>query len=283
MVIFQHDSVEARSTKAESSSVKSSAVEKRDKGEGPMMATIYTQAHQFESVQAVLFDKDGTLANVEAFLRRLATARSQAIPHQSPAFYSHLAATFGITECGIDPAGLIAVASRQEDLIATAGCIAATGKGWIEACAIAQTAFDQADLSLSPKVSKTPLLEGVIRLISQLSAAGIKIGIVSSDAHSEVTAFIEHYCLPGINWHSGATEGSPLKTHSGFLEFACQSLSVQPSHTLVVGDSASDLALANQGAAGFLGMVGGWTRSPAIGPDIKTVSHLSQISVSSDI
>lgn len=246
------------------------------------MATIYAQAHRFESIQAVLFDKDGTLANVETYLWQLGMARSRAISDQPPGFHASLLATFGLTECGINPAGLIAVASRQEDQIAAAGCLAATGKGWIEACEIIQTAFDQADLALSPKVSKTPLLEGAIQLLLRLSKASVKIGIVSSDFHTEVAAFVRHYDLPGINWYCGASEGSVLKTHPSFLEFACQSLAVEPAHTLVVGDSASDLALAKQGAADFLGMVGGWVRSPVIHPDVKTVSHLSQIGVSFD-
>jgi phosphoglycolate phosphatase len=244
------------------------------------MATICVRSHKFQAIQAVLFDKDGTLANVEAYLRKLAIARAQAIPDQSPAFYTNLLATFGLTERGVDPASLIAVASRQEDQIAAAGCLAAVGKGWVEACAIAQTAFDQADLALAPKVSKTPPLEGAIQLLSQLEKASIKVGIVSSDAHSEVAAFVEHYQMPGVDWYYGATEGSSLKTHPDFLKFACQSISAQPGHTLVIGDAASDLALAKQGAADFVGMVGGWMRSPTLGHNIKTVSHLSQLSVS---
>lgn len=245
------------------------------------MATICARSHKFEAIQAVLFDKDGTLANVEAYLRKLGMARARAIPDQSSAFYTSLLATFGLTERGVDPAGLIAVASRQEDQIAAAGCLAAAEKGWIEACVIAQTAFDQADIALAPKVSKTPPLEGAIQLLSQLSEAGIKVGIVSSDSYVEVAAFVEYYQLPGIDWYYGAAKNSPLKTHPGFLEFACQSISAQPSHTLVVGDAASDLALAKQGAAGFVGMVGGWMRSPTMPSNIKTVSHLSHVIVRS--
>ncbi|MGB3786443.1 MAG: HAD-IA family hydrolase [Phormidesmis sp.] len=241
------------------------------------MATIYCREHKFESIQAVLFDKDGTLANVEAYLWKLGMARSQAVPNQTPAFYANLLATFGLTERSIDPAGLIAVASRQEDKIAAAACLAATGKGWVEACAIAQTAFDQADFALAPKVEKTPPLEGAIPMLSQLSRAGIKLGIVSSDLHSEVAAFIKFYQLPGIDWYCGASQNIPPKTHPGFLKFACQSLSVLSTKTLVIGDSASDLSLAKQGAADFLGMVGGWTESPMIAPSVKTFTHLSQI------
>ncbi len=244
------------------------------------MAAIYCGEHKFESIQAILFDKDGTLANVEAYLWELGMARSQAIPDQTPAFYTNLLATFGLTKSGIDPAGLIAVASRQEDQIATAACLATTGKGWIEACAIAKAALDQADLALAPKVEKTPLLAGVIPMLSQLSKAGVKLGIVSSDQHLEVATFIEFYKLPGVDWYCGASQQTPHKTHPGFLAFACQNLQVDPAATLIVGDSASDFSLAKQGAADFLGMIGGWSQTPMLGPTIKTFSALSQIVVS---
>ncbi|MBE9060663.1 HAD family hydrolase [cf. Phormidesmis sp. LEGE 11477] len=241
------------------------------------MATIYCHDHKFESIRAVLFDKDGTLANVEEYLGKVGMARSQSIPNQPPAFHANLLAAFGLTTSSLDPTGLLAVGSRQENEVAAAAYIAATGTGWIEAQTIAQSAFAQADIALAPKVEQTPLLEGVRSLLSRLSLANIKLGIVSCDLHSEVAKFVEHYDLAEIGWYCGAAQGFPLKTQPGFLSFACKSLSVSPGETLVVGDSASDLMLAKQGAAGFLGMVGGWTRSPTLAPTVRTFSHLSQI------
>ena len=241
------------------------------------MATIYCQAHQFKQIQAVLFDKDGTLANTEAYLRQVGTARSQLIPNQPPAFHTSLLSAFGLTTNHIDPTGLLAVGSRQENEVAAAAYIAATGKGWIEACAIAQAAFIQADIALAPKVEKTPLIEGVRPLLSRLSLANVKLGIVSSDLHSEVARFVEYYHLAEISWYCGAARSYLPKSHPEFLAFASKSLAVSPAEILVIGDSASDLALAKQGAADFLGMVGGWTRSPVIAPSVKTFSNLSQI------
>ncbi|EDX84466.1 haloacid dehalogenase-like hydrolase, putative [Synechococcus sp. PCC 7335] len=241
------------------------------------MATIYCQAHKFEHIQAVLFDKDGTLANVEGYLKKIGIARSRCVPNQPAAFHAQLLTTFGLTATDIDPTGLLAVGSREENEVATAAHIAATGKGWIEARAIAHSAFSEAEDRLVPKVEKTPLLEGVRPLLSRLSLAKVKLGIVSSDLHSQVAEFVEHYSLTDISWYCGAARGFPLKTHPEFLAFACESLSVSPARTLVIGDSAADLALARQGAADFLGMVGGWTRSPIIAPDVKTFSDLSQI------
>ena len=241
------------------------------------MATIYCQAHKFEHIRAVLFDKDGTLANVEEYLKKVGMARSQAISNQTTAFHTSLLAAFGLTTGSIDPAGLLAVGSRQENEVAAAAYIAATGEGWIKACKITRSAFAQADNTLAPKVEKTPLIEGARPLLTRLALGNVKLGIVSSDLHSEVATFIDHYALTEVSWYCGATENLPLKTHPGFLAYACKALSVNPAETLVIGDSASDLALAEQGAADFLWMSGGWTRSPMIAPEVKTVSNLSQI------
>jgi phosphoglycolate phosphatase len=224
----------------------------------------------------VLFDKDGTLANVESYLLRLGEARSHFIEAQVPGVKTALLNAFGIREGVIDPTGLIAVGSRYEDEIAAAAYVAATGRGWIEAIATVRTAFDQAAASLSPKVNQTPPLEGATQLLAQLKAAGIKLGIVSSDSHSAVADFVQHYQMSEISWYCGAAPTTLPKTHPDFLKFACEAMAVPSSATLVIGDSAADRLLASQ-AAGFIGMTGGWQHSPQIVGATVNIRKLTQV------
>ena len=240
------------------------------------MATICCSGHTFEHIQAVLFDKDGTLANVESYLIALGQLRSQLIEAELPGLRPTLLSAFGLKGSAIDPAGLLAVGSRYENEIAAAACIAATGQGWIAAIAIAQKAFQQAASSLAPKVTQTPLLPGALSLLKQLKGAKVKLGIVSSDTHTEVAAFVEHYQLTEVGWYCGAAPDVLPKTHPDFLQVACEAMGVSPAATLVIGDSAADLALARQGSAGFLGMTGGWQQSPQLGLAIA-VAHLAQV------
>ncbi len=229
------------------------------------MATVRCSAHTFENIQAVIFDKDGTLADVETYLIRLAEVRSQLTAVQVPrsqaqqnALQSNFLAAFGLKNGTLDPAGLLAVGSRYENEVALAAYLAAIGIGWIAALALVQTAFHQADTILSPKVTQTPLLAGALPLLQQLEQAGIIVAILSADTHPEVTAFIQHYQLTEICWYRGASAGSLPKTHPNALKSACEAINVRPDQTLVIGDSAADLALAHQGSAGFLGVTGGW-------------------------
>lgn len=234
------------------------------------MATICCPTHRFENVQTVLFDKDGTLANVENYLKALGEARSYFVAKQVPGLQPSLTAAFGLHANGIVPAGLMAVGSRRENEIAAATYVAATGEGWIAALELVGSAFEQAEASLPTKVTQTPLLAGAITLIQQLKQSGLKLGIVSSDAHTEVKAFVEYYRLTTVDWYCGASAETLPKTHPDFLKFVCQSMSINPETTVIVGDSAADLRLACQGAIGFIGMRGGW-RSP---PSIELTKHI---------
>lgn len=238
------------------------------------MATICCSQHRFENVEAILFDKDGTLANVESYLRALGEARAHHINAQVPGVKASLMTVFGIEERGINSAGLMAVGSRHENEIAAAACIAATGLGWIDSLNLASIAFQQAKGSLPKKVEETPLLEGAKPLLRRIHSAGIKSGIVSADTHLEVATFIDRHQLSEISWYCGASAVAPAKTHPDFLEFACDAMSIDSTATLVIGDSASDLQLALQGAAGFIGMTGGWRTSPTISLGCKSTDNI---------
>ncbi len=248
------------------------------------MATIRCHGQVFESVQAVLFDKDGTLANVEEYLRKLGFERSRLVARQvssmqAIALEAAILRTFGLSPQWLDPAGLLAVGSRQDNEVAAAACMAAIGWGWVAAVEAVKSAFIEAESALAPKVCQTPLLPDVRSLLRSLNSANIVTGIVSSDLHSEVVAFVDYYQLPGIAWCCGASAKMPPKTQADFLKVACTALSVPCAQTLIIGDSAADLALAGQGAAGFLGMTGGWQDPPVISVTATTFNNLAQVEV----
>lgn len=238
------------------------------------MATVRCGGMNFENIQAVLFDKDGTLANVERYLSLLGQLRAgyvaacvegEVCSSASLILEPQLLAAFGQGDGWIDPSGLMAVGSREYTEVAAAAYVVATGKfGWGAALARVKAAFCKADEDLPLKVTQTKPLEGTFQLFSGLATADVTLGIVSSDVHREVEAFVEYYNCKDISWYCGASPDQLPKTHPDFLNFACESMGVRPGSTLVVGDSASDLVLAQQGAAGFVAMLGGWSCLPVI-------------------
>ncbi len=243
------------------------------------MVTIRCKHQTFENIQAVLFDKDGTLAAVETYLKKLGEMRSHFTVAQVPGIHSALLSAFGLQHGQIDAAGLLAVGSREQNEIAAAAYVTATGIGWVTALNIVTSAFKQAESALPCKVTQTPLLSGAAQLLQQLNSAGATLGIVSSDDHLEVAAFVKYYALTEISWYCGVSSSVLPKTHPDFLQFVCEVLAVPLASILVIGDSAADAALARQGAAGFVGLTGGWQRSPQFSSDIVSVEALSQVEI----
>ena len=275
------------------------------------MITILCREHRFEQIEAVLFDKDGTLASVEPYLIALGKTRADRLEQLVPNVRDNILSTFGIlspdrlaseeltserlaykylaserlaSEClafahsseYLDPAGLMAVGSRADNEVAAAAYVAAQGIGWMAALALVRKAFDEGAARLPVKAKQTPLLPGAIALLQQLRTYGTRVGIVSADAHREVSAFINHHQLP-IDWYCGADGAALTKPQAGFLSFACETMGVSPSKTLIVGDSAADLVLSQQGSAGFIGMVGGWRSAPSFAEEVAIATHLSQV------
>ena len=223
------------------------------------MVTIRCQGVTFPNIQAVLFDKDGTLANSEAFLRSLAQKRSRLIDAQFPGVQEPLLMAFGVDGDRLNPAGLMAIGTRQENEIAAAAYVTETGRDWIESLETVRLAFVEADQYMKRKADHTPLVSGVLPLLQAMATAGLRLGILSSDSTDNVKDFVEKYQLaPYLQLQMG-TDGEVSKPDPRMLQQACDGLEVSPSQTLVIGDSQADIQLARSGAAGSIGVTGGWS------------------------
>lgn len=108
------------------------------------MATIKCGNVAFSDIQAVLFDKNGTLEDSEDFLRSLGQKAVRLIDAQIPGIGEPLSMALGISGDVLDLTGLMAVASRKETEIAAAAYIAETGRGWFDCLKIARQALEEA-------------------------------------------------------------------------------------------------------------------------------------------
>jgi phosphoglycolate phosphatase len=217
------------------------------------MATIKCKDITFSNIQAILFDKNGTLEDSEAYLRSLGQKAARIIDAQIPGIGEPLLMAFGINGDKLDPAGLMAVASRKETEVAAAAYIAETGRNWFESLTIARQALTEADQYVSQNPS--PLFPGVLDVFRTLSAAGIKLGILSAATTKDVQQFvITHHLREHLQLEMGVDEGLSKPDPILFFQ-ACQALGVQPGATLMVGDSVGDMQMArNAKAAGCIGI-----------------------------
>jgi phosphoglycolate phosphatase len=221
------------------------------------LVTIRCRDVTFSNIQAVIFDKDGTLEDSQVFLRELGQKRSRIIDAQIPGIGEPLLMAFGINGDTLDPTGLMAVGSRRESEIAAAAYIAETGRGWLEALKIARNAFEEADRYFKDATT-SPLFAGSLEVLKYLSDVGLKLGILSAARTSRVQAFVKRHQLePYIQLQQGVDEGPSKPDPALFLQ-ACHTLGVEPASTLMVGDSAGDIEMARRaGAAGCIGICWG--------------------------
>ncbi len=229
------------------------------------MVQLWCQGHCFRPIAAVIFDKDGTLADVAHYLRVVAIARAVKIAEPFPNLKESLLQAFGVIGDHLDPTGLQAVGTRQENLIAAAAFVATQGIPWIAALERANAAFGEADREFSAKAPLTPPLPGVIELVQRLHRLGCALAIISSDRTSEIEAFLDTYHLkPFFQLWQGADE-LPTKPDPQVFLRACDRLGVRPEQTVVIGDADSDGLMAQRGgAAASIGVTWGWHRPPAL-------------------
>ncbi len=240
------------------------------------MATIQCKNLTFTDIEAIIFDKDGTLEDSEAYLRSLGQKYSRIIDAQVPGTGEPLLMAFGINGNTLDPTGLLAVASRHESEIAAAAYIAETGKGWLESLDLARRAFTEADSYMG--TAPSPLFVGSLEVLQYLSQAGLKLGILSAASTERVRTFVQtHQLSDYIGLQMGVSAGGLSKPNPALFLQACQNLKVEPSQTLMVGDSIGDIEMARKaGAAGCIGICWSQTATHLKSADV-TISHLEEI------
>ncbi len=242
------------------------------------MASIRCGEIEFKHIQAIVFDKDGTLADSHGYLGNLGRKRAFLIDAQVPGLQEPLLRAFGIEQGRLNPAGLMAVGTRQENEVAAAAYVAETGRGWVEALKLVQSAFAEADKRLNRKADSTPPFEGAIDLLRSLSKGGIKLGILSADTTANVQDFIQRYQLESLIQVGMGTDVPPGKPHPAPFHRICAALGTRPCETLMVGDSLADLEMARAAdAAGSVGVTWGWAEASALAQATVLVDRFAEM------
>jgi phosphoglycolate phosphatase len=154
----------------------------------------------------------------------------------------------------------MAVGSRRDNELVTAGYLTPLGLAWVEALTVTQEAFAAASQAFPHKEQLTPIAAGVQDLIDRLHRAGLQLAILSADTTANVQAFAATYGLADALALCMGVQDGLSKPDPRLLELACTRLGVRPRETLVIGDSGADIELARRGgAAGAIGVTWGWS------------------------
>ncbi len=245
------------------------------------------------NIKGVLFDKDGTLSNSESHLIDLAHLRiNEAIRHLTERnepkerifdVKKLLHLTYGIKSTGLSPTGLLAIASRKDNLIATATVLSLTGDDWPKAIELAEEIFLRVDnlQKDSPSESKErELLPGAKDVLKKLQAAGITCALISNDTTKGIQEFLFKNNLENLVQGFWSSENEPPKPNPGAIKGLCNQIRLHPSDCALVGDADSDLRMASRaGIEIAIGYVSGWTNPPNLCQSEHIIQHWDELSV----
>jgi len=215
------------------------------------LPTIYCRDKNFGDIQAIIFDKDGTLEDSILLLSDLANNVAHWLEGRIPGLKETILRSLGMHNNVLNPAGLMAVGSRLENEIALAAHVVQRGKGWLESRNLVQQAFKEVDLI----EKRTVIFPGCYEVISNLHQRGLKLAILSSASSRDIEIFLEdHQLSQFIEIYQGADQGC-LKPDPICFEMVCKKLQVSCANTLMVGDSQMDIQMASMAnAAGIIGI-----------------------------
>jgi len=242
-------------------------------------------------IDAVLFDKDGTLSHSEPMLEALAQARIfhclrlAARREGDPEWHRHLEdllqRAYGLSDEGIHPAGTTAVAARDHNLISTATALAQVGLGWPEAVAIAEEAFALTDALHGEGGAHPPQpTAGVGSLLARLRRGGVRCAVISNDHEEGIRAFLARQGFTMYFEALWSAEHQPRKPDPAAVICLCHELGVSPDRCALIGDANSDLRMARSaGVAVVLGYRAGWRQPAPLDPDFPHLQHWDELQV----
>lgn len=201
-------------------------------------------------VDAVLFDKDGTLINFGelwiGWFDKLVAATNRYLPS-----HQHLDTQALYPRVGIypesrlwDPTGPLTIGSLDDIAIILALSLYESHQlPWNEATQVTQDALADIDQHIDWSAHVTPV-KGLLSFIQQASQAGLRLGVVTSDdqrsaqKHIQLLTIDKHFSA--VLGHDQVARGKP---YPDMVLDACQQLGVQPSRTLIIGDSNGDMVM----------------------------------------
>jgi phosphoglycolate phosphatase len=200
-------------------------------------------------VDAVIFDKDGTLIDVHAmwggWARRLGERLDDVIRRPvSPDVFATIG--FDPTTGRVAPGAPLATGTMAgiEELVAR------VLRRWCPSISAARRATAAAWLVPDPAALAVPLAD-LEAIFGRLRAEGRRIAVVTTDDRASTDATLRAL---GVRAHVTALvcgdDGFAVKPAPDTVFAVCHAFRIEPSDVVVVGDTPTDLAMAREAGAG---------------------------------
>ena len=106
---------------------------------------------------------------------------------------------------------------------------------------------------------KTAVYDGITDLLKALKERGLKIAVATNKVHIAVKPLMEKY-FPEVQFDSmiGQREGVPVKPNPQIMFDILKETGCEPSETLHIGDTATDMQLAHNAGVTPVGVLWGY-------------------------
>ena len=242
--------------------------------------------------KGVLFDKDGTLSCSENHLKEITKLRIEESVKELTKnnftkddirkFKDLIKEVYGLDTSGLNPQGAVAIASRHDNLISTATIFSTIGMDWSEAITIASDIFlrvDKRNAISEVNNNQRPLLPGVICFLNKLKVSGVKCALITNDNAKGVDNFIQFNDLEDKFSGYWSCDDQPAKPSPDSVKKLCETLQLNPSECVLIGDSDLDMQMAKKARIGLaIGYVSGWNIKPKLSHQNKIIFNWDDIS-----
>ncbi|MFC4812313.1 HAD family hydrolase [Paenibacillus sp. GCM10023250] len=219
-------------------------------------------------IQAILFDKDGTLLDfaytwgnwsgqlLSRFSQELEARKLRPIEVDADSLWGTRRSADG-TMTDYDRNGPLAMGTVGELLAVLAWQGYRSGLSWADAKVLARACASHANDRLAQTRACKPL-EGAAAFLAQCRRAGLALGVVTAD---ETETALEHLDWLGFGHYFdvciGADQAERGKPFPDMMELACRKLGLPCSGAAVIGDTNGDMRMAKAaGAALAVGIAG---------------------------
>lgn len=210
-----------------------------------------TRIHLPVELEAVVFDKDGTLIDFNAMWGDWITELAR---HLEVAAYVSIAPQlfraigFDPVTGAVAPAGPLAVATMAEIRALTGEVLRAAGLSPASAAAAIQAGWYIPDpVALAQPLADLPALFGALR------ARGLRIAVATTDDRTPTLATLAALGVaPLVDALACGDDGIPIKPAPDAILALCHELGITPAQAAMVGDTTADLRMGRAAGVGLV-------------------------------